>query len=110
MKSRFIKYLRASIIISPVAILAGLISGGAGHGNYFLAKILFPYTMLSTHLTNEFITAPFAFLALIQFLVYGVLIGLVSLKRMEIYVFVIILVIHITAAYLCFYWPMPNFS
>lgn len=110
MKDKFVKYLLASIIISPVAIVVGVISSGFGHGNYFFTKILFPYTMLSTRLTNEYITAPFVILALVQFLGYGVIIGLASLKRIEIYVFVIILVIHITAAYLCFYWPMPNFS
>lgn len=110
MKNRFIKYILVSIIISPVAILAGIFSTGFGHGNYLLTKILFPYTMLSTHLTNEFITAPFALLVLFQFFVYGLLIGLASLKQIDIYVFVIILLLHISAAYLCFYWPMPNFS
>jgi hypothetical protein len=105
----FFKYLLGLIAVSFVAILLGLFSGGAGHGNYFLAKILFPYTMLSTHL-NKVITAPYVILALFQFPVYDLLAGLASLKRKDIYVIAVILIIHSTAAYLCFYWPMPNFS
>ena len=51
----------------------GLMSAGAGHGDYFLAKILFPYTLLSTAAFDR-IEPPFMFL-LIQYPVYGVVIG-----------------------------------
>ena len=105
----FFKYLLGSIAVSIAAIVLGLLSTGAGHGNYFLAKILFPYTMLSTHL-NEVITAPYVMLALIQFPVYGFLAWLASLKRKALYAIIAIFIIHSAAAYLCFYWPMPNFS
>jgi len=108
MKSKFTKYLLASLIISPVALIVGIVSTGFGHGDYFYTKILFPYTMLSIHLTKGVIPYTAAVFALFQFPIYGLLTGLASLKRKDIYVLVIIILLHITAAYLCFYWPLPT--
>ena len=55
-------------------------SAGAGHGDYFLAKILFPYTLLSTA-AFERIEPPFIFLTFIQYPAYGVVIGLANVHR-----------------------------
>src|SRR5512140_1093205 len=101
--ARFFKYLLGSIAVSVIAIILGLFSAGFGEGDYFLSKILFPYTMLSTHL-HEVIAGPYIILALLQFPVYGLLAGLASLKRKDVYVIAVILVIYSIAAYLCFYW------
>jgi hypothetical protein len=62
------------ILMTPVAAMLGIISGGAGHGDYLLAKLLFPFTMLST-LALGSITPPFVLLALAQFPAYGWLVG-----------------------------------
>jgi hypothetical protein len=93
-----------------VALLLGIFSTGAGHGDYFFTKLLFPYTMLSTHVTDEFITTPFIILALFQFPFYGALIGFTDSKIWSISVAFLLAVIHVVSAVLCFVWPMPNFS
>lgn len=41
-----------SIMATPVFLLAAAVFAGAGDGSYLLAKILFPFTMLSTRLTK----------------------------------------------------------
>lgn len=55
-------------------------SSGLGHGDYFLAKFLFPYTLLSTAAFDR-IEPPFMFLTYIQYPVYGVVIGLANVRR-----------------------------
>lgn len=55
-------------------------AAGAGHGTYLPAKILFPYTMLSTALFDE-VTVPFSLLALVQFPLYGAIAGSVRAPR-----------------------------
>src|SRR5215213_1263764 len=72
--SKFWKPFIISLIMTPIALLLGIYSGGAGHGNYFLAKILFPYTMLSTFLFNSIIV-PFILLAIVQFPLYGLVLA-----------------------------------
>ena len=42
----------------PVAATLAIISAGAGHVDYFMAKVLFPFTMLSTFVLGS-ITVPF---------------------------------------------------
>src|SRR5207245_402114 len=66
--------------ITPFMLLLGLISAGAGEGNYFLAKILFPYTLLSTAAFDR-IEPPCVFLTVIQYPAYGVVIGLANVQR-----------------------------
>ena len=39
--------LVASLVATPFFLLLGFASAGAGHGDYVLARILFPYTMLA---------------------------------------------------------------
>ncbi len=45
-----------------------------GHGDYLLAKLLFPITMLSTLLTGP-ITDPFLAFGVLQFPLYGMMLG-----------------------------------
>ncbi|MES0024979.1 MULTISPECIES: hypothetical protein [unclassified Mesorhizobium] len=42
--------------ITPVAFFLALYSAGAGHGDYGLARLLYPVPMLATLLTNTTIT------------------------------------------------------
>ena len=95
------------LLVNPLALIVAVCSTGAGHGSYFLAKILYPYTMLSTH-SHEMITPPFVILAVLQMPIYG---SVFSFRKWELKVAGGILAIcHAAAVYYCFHFPMPNFS
>src|SRR5215831_5989879 len=64
------------LVTLPAALLA-VASGGAGHGNYLFARVLFPYTMLLTRLT-ETVTLPLIVLGLAQFPLYGAVVSLAT--------------------------------
>ncbi|HKB59886.1 MAG TPA: hypothetical protein VKC56_07535 [Gallionellaceae bacterium] len=72
-RSRIWTYLRIavlSVVIQLVAIVLGGVSAGAGHGSYFVAKLLFPYTLLAGGMEGP-IPESFVTLAGIQYLLYG---------------------------------------
>jgi hypothetical protein len=66
---------RAGLLIglcfTPIALLLALFSAGAGHGDYVLARLLYPIPMLATLLTNNTITGLSVGLAGVQFPAYG---------------------------------------
>ncbi|MER9316620.1 hypothetical protein NKI31_14125 [Mesorhizobium sp. M0659] len=57
--------------ITRVAFFLTLYSAGAGHGDYGLARLLYPVPMLATLLTNTTITGLSIGLAALQFPAYG---------------------------------------
>jgi hypothetical protein len=63
-----------SLFWTPVALAMGIMSAGAGHGSYTIAKILFPYTMLST-VRNESITLGWMLFAVVQYPIYGLIVS-----------------------------------
>ncbi len=67
-------------LIAPVALFFAAVSGGAGHGDYFVARILFPLPMLSTRLFQG-ITSAAVVVAAVQFPVYGWFAGYVTQKE-----------------------------
>lgn len=89
--------LIASLVITPIALLLGVGSGGAGHGDYRLAMILFPYTLLSVVIFDS-ITAPFIILAIIQFPLYGIVLGQANEKGRLILMSILLSVVHSVAA------------
>ncbi len=105
----FWKPVIVSLIVTPLALLLGIGSGGAGHGDYFWAKILFPYTMLSTFLF-ESITAPFILLAIIQFPLYGFILAFASERKRFGSLVIVLAMAHILAAALCLFLASDNFS
>lgn len=88
--------LIASLIVTPIALLLGVGSAGAGHGDYRLAMILFPYTMLSTTIFDS-ITTPFILLAIIQFPLYGVILGSASEKGRFVSTSILLSLVHCLA-------------
>ncbi|MEQ1646103.1 MAG: hypothetical protein ABL959_21810 [Pyrinomonadaceae bacterium] len=107
-KRRFWPPFIVFLLLTPFALLAGFISGGAGHGDYFVAKFLFPYTMLST-IPFGYITDFFLIFALVQFPLYGFVLGMINQRARLIPPLIAILLLHTSVALLCIYllnvWP-----
>jgi len=98
-----------SFLVTPIFLYLGIASGGAGHGHYLLAKILFPFTMLSTRAFGS-IVAPFIVLAIVQFPIYGFILGKANLKGRMFLCSIGVLLIHLLAATACFLIVDENFS
>ena len=98
-----------SLVVTPVALLLGIASAGAGHGDYFWAKILFPYTMLSTFLFQS-ITAPFILLAIAQFPLYGVSLGYADGRGQLTRRALVLLLLHTAAVVALLLLVSENFS
>lgn len=103
----FWKPIVISLVVTPIALFVGLASAGAGHGNYFLTKVLFPYTMLST-VWFESILEPFFLVAIFQFPVYGIILAL-GRKRFGVWSSVLIAA-HVTTVVLCLLLVSGNYS
>ena len=97
-------------LITPVAAALAVGSAGAGHGHYVFARLLFPYTMILTRLTGDTITLPLIVLALAQFPLYGLVIGVTRSKSAAILTGALLLIVHAVAAVLCFSGQLPNFA
>ena len=82
-----------SLVLTPIALLLGVGSGGAGHGDYRLAMMLFPYTMLSTVVFDS-ITVPFIVLAIIQWPLYGAALGYANQRGRFVRVVILLGVVH----------------
>jgi hypothetical protein len=103
--------LSAGLLASVPAVVLAVASAGAGHGQYSLARVLYPYTMLLTRLAGDSITPPLVALALAQFPLYGAAIGLTSSrKRLLGTVVGAISTFHVIACCACFGGAIPNFS
>jgi len=92
------------------AVALAVASGGAGHGEYVAARLLFPYTMLLTLAANR--VSPFtALIALVQFPLYGIIIGSAwSSRRARRLALSVVSVLHGGAVLLCFSGILPSFS
>ena len=95
--------------LTPFMLFLGLISAGAGHGDYVLAKMLFPYTLLSTAAFAR-IEWLFVFLAVIQYPAYGVLIGLANVRRKLVLAGGALTFIHSLSVIAAFVFANPSFS
>jgi hypothetical protein len=100
-RKRFWIPIILSVLITPIFLFLGIASTGAGHGNYFFAQVLFPYTMLS-FLLFDTITGPFIGFAFIQYILYGFIIGKGFRSGRVLRVFVLIASVHSVAVLLCF--------
>jgi len=101
-----------SLPVTIVAMFLAIASGGAGHGDYVIARALFPIPILATLLDHGTIDLPILALALLQFPLYGVIIGwsLATSRRAAIIGTASLLSLHAAAAALCFCGFLPNFS
>ena len=90
------------------ALFLAVLSAGAGHGDYVAARALFPLPMLSTVVEGE-IGMFSGGLALLQFPIYGALIGWIVWRRSHVAGF-LLAAAHMAAAAACFSGAIPNFS
>jgi hypothetical protein len=88
-------------LVMPLCIAAAVQSGGRGHGDYWWAKVLFPYTMLSTLLFHS-ITVPFISLAVAQMPIYGSIMGIAWKRDKLVAWFTVLLVVHFVTVLICF--------
>jgi hypothetical protein len=96
-------------LLGAACLYLAVIAGGVGHGTYFPAKALFPFTMLSVVFTPS-ITTPFIVLAFLQFPLYGLFLGaLYRSPRFWIAVTSLSL-LHVAAAVVVFTFANPSFS
>lgn len=96
-------------LITAPAILAAIMSGGAGHGSYIAGRVLFPFSMLLSRLEGGSIGPVAMSVGLLQFPLYGALIGrAVALKTYR--AFFLLTAAHLVAALACFTGLLPYFS
>jgi hypothetical protein len=98
----------SGVLVAVPAVVAAVASGGAGHGDYVAARALFPAPMLLTLLEGGRIGAFSIVVGLLQFPVYGTLLGW-SIARRNYLPAVVVTLAHIIAATVCFAGTLPNF-
>jgi hypothetical protein len=97
------------LLATPFTLLLALSSAGAGHGDYFWAKVFYPYTMLSA-IALKSITIPFMVVAVLQLPTYGVFLG-TGWARGKLKIYSIgLLFLHTSAVITCFAIWSENFS
>ena len=96
------------ILVALPAIVAAAISGSAGHGRYVAARTLIPFAMMLARGEGS-IGALSISAALIQFPLYGAVLGW-SFSRANYAAVIFLIIVHLAAAAFCFAVPLPNFS
>ena len=107
-KPAAIGFLSGGLVAVP-AIMVAIVSGGVGHGDYAAARALFPVPMLLTLLQDDTIGVLSIGLGLLQFPIFGALLGWSVARKNYLPAFAVILA-HVIAASVCFAGTLPNFS
>jgi len=103
------KIMRRSIILGLASIIIAILLAAGGHGTYFPAKILFPWTMISTAFFDE-ITGFFALVSLAQFPVYGFILTVANRNKMYDKVRAMLIMIHVGAIIFALIFSSRDFS
>jgi hypothetical protein len=106
MKNRWI--IADSLLVGLMAFLVAAAAAGGGHGTYYAAKYLFPYTMISTGLFNT-ITFPFIVLAGIQYPAYGAILSLANARGKLGLAAIGVFVVHVAAVGMAFVASSSSF-
>jgi hypothetical protein len=101
--------LVAGVVVGLLAVLAAIASGGAGHGHYVAARALFPVPMLLTFYQGDTFGLLSIVVALAQFPFYGALLAWSYVQRSYVPILILSLV-HLLTAVICFSGALPNFS
>ena len=98
-----VKGILLGMILTPACFFLAMLSAGAGHGNYILAKLLYPFPILATLVGDVRIPIALAFL---QFPAYGALVGYARTQGAKWYVMVAG-VLHLVAVVATFLAEVP---
>jgi hypothetical protein len=101
--------LALGLFVGAACLYIALTAGGAGHGTYMPAKILFPFCMLSVVFGHS-ITTPFVSLAFLQFPLYGLILGAVFRSSRFRSVAISLSVLHIVVLIVVLKFSDPGFS
>jgi hypothetical protein len=99
----------SGLLIEIPALLVAIASAGAGHGHYVAARALFPAPILLTVFQGGSIGTLSIAVALLQFPLYGALLGW-SVARRKYLAAVLTGGAHLLAALLCFSGQAAGFS
>jgi hypothetical protein len=89
--------------VAVPALLCAAVSGGMGHGDYFAACLLFPFSMLLTRVAGDELTVPLIALAVVQYPAYGAAIGALNAPGPRSWLLLgCVALAHIVAVLLCF--------
>lgn len=95
------------LLVELVAIVAAVVSAGAGHGDYVFARILFPVPFLLVPIRRTF-GLPSICLALVQFPLYGVVVARGRAIR-SYRLALAVIGLHVVAALACFSGLLSRF-
>lgn len=104
----FWKPFLISLIATPILFFLIVLLTGGGHGTYFPAKLLFPYSAVSALLTGK-VTTPFIIFSLFQFPTYGLVLGIANKRNYFTITAIFLFLLHFVAVVLCFVIPNENF-
>jgi hypothetical protein len=96
------------VVLELPMIMVAIMSGGAGHGDYVAARVLFPASMLLTLVEGQIGVLSIA-VALLQFPIYGALLAS-SIVRWNYLPAGAVAFVHLIAAIACFGGALPDFS
>lgn len=97
------------VLITVPAFIVALASGAAGHGHYVAARALFPIPLLLTPYEGDTIGPASIATGLLQFPIYGAVLGW-SIARRNYLSGAVMIAAHVVAAIDCFSGALPNFS
>lgn len=97
------------ILITPVFLFVTVLAMGGGHGTYYAAKTLFPWTMMSTAATKS-ITQPMVALAIAQYPLYGIILDAARARSRSRPAALVLVAAHVLAVLLAFAISDPSFT
>lgn len=105
----FLLWLVGGAAVGAACAFVAVVLAGGGHGTYYAAKILFPYSMMLTGSTRS-ITPPLAALALLQYPAYAIALWALANGSLRQERWWILLGLHACAVVLAFFGASSSFT
>ena len=101
----FLTPVLVSVAVTPGLLWVGWVSAGLGHGSYLWARILFPYVLFVQSLLppqHQMGMLAFTGIAIMQYPLYGVVLGWARVKAKTVAAVAVLLLIHVALVGLLF--------